>query len=49
MSSLDIDNLPAGERQRIQRRNALRMALGLAVVVVLVFSGYVYQVARMAG
>ncbi len=49
MTSLDIDNLPAAERQRIQRRNAVRTALMLAVVAVLVFGGYVYQVARMAG
>ena len=49
MTSLDIDNLPAAERQRIQRRNALRTALMLGAAAVLVFAFYVYQVARMAG
>ncbi|MBY0438701.1 MAG: hypothetical protein K2W80_10950 [Burkholderiales bacterium] len=43
-----LDTLPPAERQRLQRRNSVRMALVLAVVAVLVFSGYIYQVARMA-
>lgn len=49
MTSLDIDTLPPAERQRIQRRKAVRTALMLAVVAVTVFSVYIWQVARMAG
>lgn len=49
MTSLDIDTLPLAERQRIQRRKAVRTALALAVVAVMVFTLYVWQVARMAG
>jgi hypothetical protein len=43
----DADSLRA--RQRIQRRNSVRMALVLAAVAVLVFAGYIYQVARAVG
>jgi hypothetical protein len=49
MPGIDLDNLPADERQRIQRRKALRTALMLGTAAVLVFAFYVYQVARMAG
>jgi hypothetical protein len=49
MASMDLDNLPADERLRIQRRNSLRTALALGAAAVLVFAVYVYQVARMAG
>ena len=49
MPGIDLDNLPADERQRIQRRKALRTALMLGAAAVLVFAFYVYQVARMAG
>jgi hypothetical protein len=44
-----LDTLPPAERQRIQRRNSVRMALVLAAVAAMVFVGYIYQVARMAG
>lgn len=49
MSGIDLDNLPADERLRIQRRNSLRTALALGAAAVLVFAFYVYQVARVAG
>jgi hypothetical protein len=37
------------ERQRLQRRKSVRMGLVLAVVALMVFSFYIYQVARMSG
>jgi hypothetical protein len=46
MSAIDS---PAAERQRTQRRRSVRMALVLAAAAAMVFSFYIYQVARMAG
>lgn len=44
-----LDPQPADERRRIQRRNSVRMALVLAAAAAMVFAGYIWQVARMAG
>jgi hypothetical protein len=44
-----LDPHPADERRRIQRRNSVRMALVLAAAAAMVFAGYIWQVARMAG
>jgi len=48
MSTLDHD-IALAERQRLQRRNAVRMALVLAAVAIMVFAGYIIQVARVSG
>jgi len=41
--------LSAAERRRLQRRSSVRMALVLAAVALMVFAGYIFQVARTAG
>lgn len=49
MSPLIDHESSATERQRLQRRSSVRMALVLAAIVLLVFAGYIFQVARTAG
>jgi hypothetical protein len=41
-----VSELSASERQRIQRRNALRTGWTLAAVAVMVFAFYIFQVSR---